>query len=55
VIGVKVDSRGKMDMKELRKEIEACLEKGNDPFLVSATAGTVHYCEQVKLHLSPAD
>jgi len=40
VIGVKVDSVGKMDVEELEKEIQKALLKGHDPFLVSATAGT---------------
>lgn len=39
VVGVKVDSRGKMDVGELDKEIQKALDKGFDPFLVSATAG----------------
>ncbi len=39
-MGVKVDSRGKMDMAELEKEIQNSIDKGFDPFLVSATAGT---------------
>jgi glutamate/tyrosine decarboxylase-like PLP-dependent enzyme len=40
VVGVKVDSRGKMDVAELDKEIQKALDKDFDPFLVSATAGT---------------
>lgn len=39
VVGVKVDSRGKMNVTELDKEIQSSIDKGFDPFLVSATAG----------------
>lgn len=46
VIGVKVDPRGKMSMTELRKEIVQCLSKGQEPFLVAATAGKSLYLEK---------
>jgi hypothetical protein len=39
VIGVKVDSLGKIDLVELEKEIEACIARDHEPFLISATAG----------------
>jgi glutamate decarboxylase len=40
VIGVKVDARGKMIVEELKREIEAAISAGHEPFLVAATAGT---------------
>jgi len=40
VVGVKVDSRGKMDPCQLVRAIEDALAKGQEPFLVCATAGT---------------
>lgn len=40
VIGIKVDARGKMIVKDLIDQIELSREKGQDPFMVAATAGT---------------
>ncbi|CAG7834905.1 unnamed protein product [Allacma fusca] len=40
VIGVKVDSRGKMKPDELEEQVKKVLSEGKEPFLVIATAGT---------------
>lgn len=36
---IPTDSRGKMDLNELEKSVEATLKDNAVPFLVSATAG----------------
>ena len=41
VVGVKVDSRGKMDIEQLKLDIENAIRNGKEPFLVAATAGRV--------------
>lgn len=43
MVGVKVDSRGKMDVAELEREVQNSIDKGFDPFLVSATAGLISF------------
>lgn len=40
VVPVKADLHGRMDIAELEKAIEAALQQGQQPFMVSATAGT---------------
>ncbi|CAL8081098.1 unnamed protein product [Orchesella dallaii] len=40
VVGIKVDRKGKMIIEDLVDQIEISLEKGQDPFMVAATAGT---------------
>jgi hypothetical protein len=42
VIGVKVDSRGKMDIGQLKLEIKSAIEQGKEPFLIAATAGSTY-------------
>lgn len=44
VIGIKVDSRGKMMIEDLVNQIEKCIDKGQDPFMVAATAGISKIC-----------
>ncbi|XP_055334180.1 LOW QUALITY PROTEIN: glutamate decarboxylase-like [Paramacrobiotus metropolitanus] len=40
VVEIPVDDRGKMDLKELERQIITCLDHGDEPLLVNATAGT---------------